>query len=73
MARHDQFWFCFSLAEKVAQILVTNHRVYIVKQSKREITFNTQSFLSETKAVFPYIRKLQEGKNGDMLVQTDCD
>ena len=25
--RHDWFWFCFSLVEKVARILVTNHRV----------------------------------------------
>ena len=25
-ARHDWFWFCFSLVEKVARILLTNHR-----------------------------------------------
>ena len=37
--RHDWFWFCFSLVEKVARILVTNHRA---QQSKREISFDTQ-------------------------------
>ena len=42
-ARHDWFWFCFSLVEKVAQIS-GNHSQSAVKQnqSKREITFDTQ-------------------------------
>ena len=40
-ARHD--WFCFSLAEKVARILVNKQQSAVKQnQSKREITFDTR-------------------------------
>ena len=41
--KHDWFWFCFSLAEKVARVLL-NQSQSVVKQnqSKREITFDIQ-------------------------------
>ena len=39
----QEFWFCFSLVEKTAQVLL-NQSQSVVKQnqSKREITFDTQ-------------------------------
>ena len=42
-ARHDWFWFCFSLVEKSGASFVNQSQSAIKQnQSKREITFDTQ-------------------------------
>ena len=41
-ASHDWFRFCFSLVEKVARVLLTDHKAQYAKQTKREITFDAQ-------------------------------